>query len=914
METVAFLILLAVLLVLTGPLALILGVARDSTWRERVEQLEARIKALEGRITAMTPAGAKTSAQSQSRAVSAVSPAGALGAPVLRTSAQVASASDRPMGEAVLDPLPSPLAAKSGPDDFAHSSASRQRGPTVAPDRVEARDRPATSQARPMDHQPPARMPAQVVTTAAALQSSPFSAELLASSLFRLLSKNPFASAGMLLLLVGVGFLFALLASRNILPPIARVSLVALAGFAVFGFGIKVEKKRSALAFNLQGGAIAVEFLSALWAYDDYHLLTSSKAFLVLGLISLLAYVWAAYRTSIGHAFIGLLGALATPIVTSTGQGTISSLVLYCVWISALSIGCGAILGSTMLATVAMAGIIVLLEVARASNPGDLHMLVAGCVVISLAYCSSALVWCFKNGKFADFERASLLLQLIAPPLVLCQFIVQPGDVALADAALLPACTAALLLAAAWRVDREWRVWLLAVASVLGFVGITLHFEGGSQAVSFSAGAMGLVLIATAVRSPIIKVLALCYWLASIVVGFDQLQSHHTMPLDVSTAVALAAAYLERASLISILYLLGAPLLAASSTLDRVDVTIPHILWFMLAWTALALVVSRLVAWKELTHSTLWVVPAGLAMLFSSEQMGPGNLWALREATLMVWLAASAGALWPLLTTLTKDKSASIREDAIVLLSALIPVCISIEVIHAFATVLTSESSVIAAALALVWSLAAWASRLHRACLSRDRLGRACLFLALLLAGSAALVTPLQISHELILVLAITCAIGFRRFAELRSRDLSAVPETITLVLFAAGLALQLIGLHDALDESVLFLLVERDMQPWVSLLWALSGVVIVVIGSTQKNRSWWIAGAIGLMGLIAKMFVIDLAALTLPARVGTFMLVGVLFIVLGYFCPLPPALRADRGTRVGADGEAENGAEAAPV
>ena len=85
-----------------------------------------------------------------------------------------------------------------------------------------------------------------------------------AMSLFK---ANPFASMGVLLVLIGVGFLFSLLAASNILPPFIRVFLVAAGGAALFGYGLYQESKRPGLAANLQGGGIAIEFLCALWAY-----------------------------------------------------------------------------------------------------------------------------------------------------------------------------------------------------------------------------------------------------------------------------------------------------------------------------------------------------------------------------------------------------------------------------------------------------------------------------------------------------------------------------------------------------------------------------------------------------------------------------------------------------------------------
>jgi uncharacterized membrane protein len=104
-----------------------------------------------------------------------------------------------------------------------------------------------------------------------------------------------------------------------------------------------------------------------------------------------------------------------------------------------------------------------------------------------------------------------------------------------------------------------------------------------------------------------------------------------------------------------------------------------------------------------------------------------------------------------------------------------------------------------------------------------------------------------------------------------------------------AGTLLRWIGRANGLDDGALILLFARVMQPWVSVLWAAGGVAVVMTASRRMLRPLWIGGGIALAALVVKMLAIDLSALTLVAKVSVFLVVGLGFIGLGYFCPLPP-------------------------
>jgi len=77
-------------------------------------------------------------------------------------------------------------------------------------------------------------------------------------------------------------------------------------------------------------------------------------------------------------------------------------------------------------------------------------------------------------------------------------------------------------------------------------------------------------------------------------------------------------------------------------------------------------------------------------------------------------------------------------------------------------------------------------------------------------------------------------------------------------------------------------------VQTSVSVLWALSGVMLTIFASKKKMRTVWIAGGILLGLVVLKLFTVDLSTLSNLSRIISFLVVGLLLTSIGYFAPLP--------------------------
>ena len=78
-------------------------------------------------------------------------------------------------------------------------------------------------------------------------------------------------------------------------------------------------------------------------------------------------------------------------------------------------------------------------------------------------------------------------------------------------------------------------------------------------------------------------------------------------------------------------------------------------------------------------------------------------------------------------------------------------------------------------------------------------------------------------------------------------------------------------------------------LQTSLTIFWAALGLAGMVLGTRHSNRRAWLIG-VGLMAIVVvKLVLIDLSNTGTVARIVSFLGVGVMLLVVGYFSPVPP-------------------------
>jgi uncharacterized membrane protein len=85
-------------------------------------------------------------------------------------------------------------------------------------------------------------------------------------------------------------------------------------------------------------------------------------------------------------------------------------------------------------------------------------------------------------------------------------------------------------------------------------------------------------------------------------------------------------------------------------------------------------------------------------------------------------------------------------------------------------------------------------------------------------------------------------------------------------------------------------LMASTLVQTSLSLFWTLLALATMLVAARKRDRIVWLVGASLLAVVIAKLFLIDLSRIGSIERIISFVGVGLLMLVVGYFSPLPPA------------------------
>src|SRR6185312_9716527 len=86
-------------------------------------------------------------------------------------------------------------------------------------------------------------------------------------------------------------------------------------------------------------------------------------------------------------------------------------------------------------------------------------------------------------------------------------------------------------------------------------------------------------------------------------------------------------------------------------------------------------------------------------------------------------------------------------------------------------------------------------------------------------------------------------------------------------------------------------------VQTALSIFWTALALATMLAATRRASRTIWLTGAILLAVTIVKLFVVDLSHVGTVERIVSFVGVGLLTLVIGYFSPLPPS--ATSRTRV---------------
>jgi uncharacterized membrane protein len=161
------------------------------------------------------------------------------------------------------------------------------------------------------------------------------------------------------------------------------------------------------------------------------------------------------------------------------------------------------------------------------------------------------------------------------------------------------------------------------------------------------------------------------------------------------------------------------------------------------------------------------------------------------------------------------------------------------------------------------------------------------------------LANPLDVAEGFVLFVLIQFWLRIRSESHATVSTLDPRPPTIALALlgFLWLNAVLLRTLHHwaGIPYELGAMLGSTLVESALSIFWAFIALATMLVATRIGARVVWLTGAVLLVAVVVKLFLVDLSSIGTIARIVSFVGVGLLMLVLGYFSPLPPAAEESR-------------------
>ncbi|MBI5219734.1 MAG: DUF2339 domain-containing protein [Bacteroidia bacterium] len=145
----------------------------------------------------------------------------------------------------------------------------------------------------------------------------------------KFIGENLISKIGIIVLVLGLGFLVKYAIDKNWINEVARVAIGILSGAALIGLAHWMRKSYKPFSSVLIGGGLAVLYITIAIAFHQYHLFSQTAAFIIMIIITFFAVLLSIAYDRIELAVLAMLGGFGTPFFVSTGEGNYVVLFTY---------------------------------------------------------------------------------------------------------------------------------------------------------------------------------------------------------------------------------------------------------------------------------------------------------------------------------------------------------------------------------------------------------------------------------------------------------------------------------------------------------------------------------------------------------------------------------------------------------
>ena len=754
---------------------------------------------------------------------------------------------------------------------------------------------------------------------------------------------------GLLISLIGLGFLLGVALEQGwiTLTIEARHVAVAFFGLALLVVGWRVRARNAIYGLSLQGGGIAVLYLTTYVAHAVYNLLPASVAAVWVIVITVGAGVLAVSQDSRSLAVLGIIGGFLAPILAYSDArdhvlvfgfyailtAAIVGVAWFKIWPELNLLGLGFTVGLTAFW---------LLNIYRQEDWVTTQSLIA---LLILMYLAIPLLFAVRQPPdIKAWMTSPLVFGLPFVGLGFQSILTDHFEYGSAISALVLAVVHGGFAVIAHRFGKESRILRDAYSALaITFLAIAVPLAFDAQYISIVWALQGTMLVWIGVRhgrwlavlgGGLLQILAGSFFVSYII---------ESLPYPEGTT-PLINGYFLGAALLAVTGLLTGQMLDSKEDILKDIKDLPWLLpfwgaaWWLLgglmeivgqvpedARLSVSIVfvtvslggmalAAPVVRWLRLATLGVLLFPAlVLALILTlalQEHPFELNGWAAWIVALAVYYSVlrfregefprvmetmHAVGYWVLAILLGTEVYWQVDQIA----SGVWPIT------AALATVLAIVGGTLLARLAVAWPLGAHWRTYLMACAGPVILVLALMVLStnLVSDGDAAPLTylPLLNPLELLTVLLLVVALAWKRLAD---SEEDHPLEDFVGVSWAAGLTITgIVFLTMAVARTVHHWLgvpfqleamsSSTTLQASLSIVWGLAGLAGMVVGVRLARRVVWVGGASLMAVVVAKLFLFDLRNTGTVARVVSFLGVGLLLLIVGYFAPVPASAEA---------------------
>ena len=160
------------------------------------------------------------------------------------------------------------------------------------------------------------------------------------------------------------------------------------------------------------------------------------------------------------------------------------------------------------------------------------------------------------------------------------------------------------------------------------------------------------------------------------------------------------------------------------------------------------------------------------------------------------------------------------------------------------------------------------------------------------------LVNPLELASAFVLLVLVrwwSAHAAFRRY-EIAPQRLAAAAALLGLF-FLTMMVARAVHHFAGVAFDPESLAASGVLQTALSIAWGATGLTAMVVGARASARAIWLGGAALMAVVVVKLFLVELDNTGTLGRVVSFLGVGLLLLVVGYFAPVPPRADLDKRT-----------------